>query len=153
VSAIAFIFESYWYWLIAGLVLVLAEMLLPGVYLLWIGVGALVVGVFTAVWPNAPLWLQLAVLAVAMVGSVLAGIYFQARTRKPADAQGLNAGLQSFVGVHGTAAEAFHAGHGRIKLNDSFYNAVTADSQEAIHKNDALVVQAVRNADLVVRKL
>lgn len=152
-SAIAFIFESYWYWLIAGLVLVLAEMLLPGVYLLWMGVGALVVGVFTAVWPNAPLWLQLAVLAVAMVGSVLAGIYFQARTRKPADAQGLNAGLQSFVGAQGTAADGFHAGHGRIKLNDSFYNAVTADSQEAIHKHDALVVQAVRNADLVVRKL
>lgn len=152
-SALALIFESHWYWLIAGLGLVLAEMLVSGVYLLWLGVGALVVGVFTAAWPEAPLWLQLAVLVVAMICSVVTGIFLQSRSRQPADAEGLNAGLLSFVGSHGTAAEAFHDGRGRIRLNDSFYNAVVAHNHDQpIHKNDALVVQALENGELVVCK-
>lgn len=152
-SALALIFESYWYWLIAGLALVLAEMLVSGVYLLWLGVGALVVGVFTAAWPDAPLWLQLAVLVVAMICSVITGIYLQARSRQPARAESLNAGLLSFVGSHGTAAETFHDGRGRIRLNDSFYNAVIAEaSDQSIRKHDTLIVQAVDDGALVVYK-
>ena len=150
-STLALMFESHWYWLIGGLILILAEMLVSGVYLLWIGVAALVVGMFTALWPQAPLWLQLAVLAVSMICSVLTGIFLQAKSRKPPDAEHLNTGLQSFVGMYGPAADTFHAGHGRIRLNDSFYTAVAAPS-EVIRKGDALLVQSVAGTELQVAK-
>ena len=37
--------EDHWLWLIAAALLAIAEMLIPGVFLIWIGVAALVTGV------------------------------------------------------------------------------------------------------------
>ena len=39
--------EPHWLWLIGGLLLAIAEMLVPGVFLIWIGVAALVTGAAT----------------------------------------------------------------------------------------------------------
>lgn len=67
----SFIFDSFWYWLVSGLVLIAAEVVISGVYLLWLGLGALTVGLFAAAWPDAPNWLQWLILAVAMLGGWL----------------------------------------------------------------------------------
>jgi hypothetical protein len=146
-SILALIFESHWYWLIGGLVLVLAEMFVSGVYLLWVGIGALVVGLFTAIWPQAAPWLQLAVLCVSMILSVVAGIYVQARWRTPAHGHELNTGLNALIGAHAQAADAFLNGYGRIRLNDSYYSAVAA---EPVARHASVVVTGVQNGLLVV---
>ena len=35
----SFIFDSFWCWLVSGLVLIAAEVVISGVYLLWLGLG------------------------------------------------------------------------------------------------------------------
>jgi len=42
--------ESHWVWLTLGLLLAGLEMLVPGVYLIWLAVAALITGVLTAVF-------------------------------------------------------------------------------------------------------
>ena len=65
-------FEIYWWWFIAGVMLVVAEFAVPGVFICFFGVGALLTG--TAVWlfPSLPPAAQIALFAVLGVG-VLAG--------------------------------------------------------------------------------
>ena len=47
-------FAAHWVWLTLGLVLAGLEMLLPGVYLIWLAVAAIVTGVLTLTLPKAP---------------------------------------------------------------------------------------------------
>ena len=42
-----------WIWLIGGLVICFAEMLLPGAFLLWVGLAAMATGLFLLALPNA----------------------------------------------------------------------------------------------------
>jgi len=65
--------QAGWWWCALGLVLVCSEMLLGTLYLLWLGIAALVMAVFSLLWVDMPLALQavnyavLAALALAMV--------------------------------------------------------------------------------------
>jgi membrane protein implicated in regulation of membrane protease activity len=50
--------QAGWWWCGLGLVLVCSEMLLGTLYLLWLGIAALVMAVFTLLWAEMPLALQ-----------------------------------------------------------------------------------------------
>ena len=69
----------FWHWLILGVGLVVLEALLPGVYLLWFGVAAIVTGLLTlpglltAVLPEPSWQLQVGVFAVLCFISVVVG--------------------------------------------------------------------------------
>ena len=145
----AFIFDSFWYWLVAGVVLVGAEIVVSGVYLLWLGLGALTVGLFTAVWPDAPSWLQWLVLAVAMLGWVVAGVRWQRRSRA-SQPDVLNTGLGASVGARAVVSEAFVNGRGRIRLNDSTYSAA---ADQDLELGATVVVSSVQGAELRVQRV
>jgi len=55
----------YWYWLSLGLVLILAELLIPSFTIFWFGLGALLVGVLVWLVPGLSLTWQLFIWAVA----------------------------------------------------------------------------------------
>lgn len=62
-----------WVWLVAGLVLLLAEVLTPGVFvLLFLGIGAMVTGMLALAGLMEPLWAQLASFAVLSTVSLVA---------------------------------------------------------------------------------
>lgn len=144
---LAFIFDSFWYWLVAGVVLVAAEVALSGVYLLWLGLGALTVGLFTAAWPDAPTWLQWLILAVAMLGWVVVGVRWQRRSRA-SQPDILNTGLSAYVGARAQVSERFVNGRGRIRLNDSYYSATAAQDLE---QGAAVVILAVEGGEMRVQ--
>lgn len=144
---LAFIFDSFWYWLVAGVVLVAAEVVLSGVYLLWLGLGALTVGLFTAAWPDAPTWLQWLILAVAMLGWVVVGVRWQRRSRA-SQPDILNTGLSAYVGARAQVSERFMNGRGRIRLNDSYYSATATQDLE---QGTAVVILAVEGAEMRVQ--
>ncbi|PZO77934.1 MAG: hypothetical protein DI629_13420, partial [Mesorhizobium amorphae] len=45
-----------WFWVLLGLVLLAAEILAPGVFLLWIGIAALLVGALSLQLWEAAFW-------------------------------------------------------------------------------------------------
>ena len=48
----------WWHWVVLGIVLMLLELAVPAFFLIWFGLGALIVGALLAVFPPAPFALQ-----------------------------------------------------------------------------------------------
>ena len=131
--------SSLWLWFIGGLLLIGGEIVLPGVYLLWIGLCALVVGVLVAVFPDLGLTWQLVSFALAMLGTVSLGFVIQRRGSPPITGE-LNQELHALVGQRFVAASDFQVGVGRVRVGDTTYAAVSA---EAIQAGDTVAVMAV----------
>ena len=138
-----------WLWFIGGLLLIGGEIVLPGVYLLWIGLGALVVGVLVAVFPDLGLTWQLVSFALAMLGTVSLGFVIQRRGAPPAAGE-LNQELHALVGQRFVAVSDFQVGMGRVRVGDTTYAAVSA---EAIQAGDAVAVMAVVAGRLKVARV
>ena len=117
-----------WAWLIFGLVLCAAEMIAPGVFLLWIGLSALAVGLlqFVIILPFAPSLLVFAVLAAlfSLVGRKVYG-----SMNGPAG-QVLNSRADALRGKIVVLTEPIVNGTGRAKVQDSIWQ-VTGPDQPA----------------------
>lgn len=50
---------TWWMWMVAGCLMLAAEMFAPGLFLLFFGVGAVFMGLFQLVIPGVPLWIEL----------------------------------------------------------------------------------------------
>ena len=75
------VFDSYWYWFSAALLLLLLEVVIPGAFLMWIGLGAAGVGLFLLVFPQAALAWKLVALVVSVTVAVLVGVRRQSNNR------------------------------------------------------------------------
>lgn len=110
-----------WSWWILGLVFLGLEILIPGVFLLWIGLAALVVGGLSfALW-DWPAWgwqLQFLAFAVLSLGFAMVG-------RRVSTAGGetdqpmLNRRVEGLVGRTATLEQPISDGQGRIRLDDT----------------------------------
>jgi membrane protein implicated in regulation of membrane protease activity len=124
---VASLFANPWYWIIAGTLIAGLEILVPGVFLLWIGLGALLVGLLLSAFPDLSLTLQLLVFAFGMVGSIGAGYFVQRHSRSGQDLAPLNHELDGLVGLTLFAASDFELGRGRVRVGDTTYSAVSDD--------------------------
>ncbi|TCL69705.1 NfeD family protein [Rhizobium sp. BK251] len=118
-----------WSWWVLGLVLLAAEMIAPGFFLVWIGLAALGVGMLSLLlWENA-LWVwqvQLLLFAVLSVAVTLLGrrlVYRSDRTDEPF----LNQRSASLVGRTATLQEPISEGRGRIHLDDTIWTVMGPD--------------------------
>lgn len=62
---------SWWLWTMAGCVLLALELTSPGFFILFFGVGALVVAGAVALWPALDLWAQIALFSITSLGALL----------------------------------------------------------------------------------
>jgi membrane protein implicated in regulation of membrane protease activity len=118
------------WWLAGGLALVLLELAVPGVLVLFFGVGAWGVALVVALAPGIPLWgqvaawLALSVLALGLGRRFLPGALRGRRLVGPGD---IDLSLQ-FVGERAVAASAFGGdGHaGQVEFRGSIWPATSA---------------------------
>ena len=78
-----------WNWLILAAVLLLLEVLAPGMFMLWLGLSAILVGIISA----AVIWswqAQAIAFAVFAIASVPAWRHFARKVEKPGDSPFLN---------------------------------------------------------------
>ena len=105
-----------WSWWLLGLVLLAAELLMPGVFLVWIGLAALCVGI-----------LSLLLFAVLSIGIVIPARRFLSRDSLRTDEPLLNQRGASLVGRTATLLEPIREGRGRIRLDDTFWSVMGPD--------------------------
>lgn len=116
-----------WAWVILGLVLVGAETLAPGVFLVWLGIAALLTGL--AEWLLDTGWQVSSIMfgALALV-SVMTG---RTLTRRPDEASAANPMLNrrgdALVGRTFRLDGAIAAGEGRIRVDDSVWRVTGPD--------------------------
>ena len=114
--------EPGWLWLIGGVVLLTAEVIAPGFFLVFLGAAALATGLFTVLFDlgTAP---QLALFALYAVLAVMVGKRFYSnRTADSADPL-LNDRAGRLVGRVVTVVADVDEHHGRVRVGDSEWNA------------------------------
>lgn len=62
---------EWWHWVVWGIVLLLAELVVPAFFIIWFGLGALLVALLTLALPGFSLTAQLSLWAVASVAMVI----------------------------------------------------------------------------------
>ena len=117
----------FWYWWALAAVLLVFEMLLPGVVFLFLAIGAAAAGFVLLVVSDLSLELQLVLFAVVAVASAV-GLRptlrrMQNRTTEP----NLNARGQSLVGKTFVLDQPILAGRGRVTLGDGSWSVTGPD--------------------------
>lgn len=140
--------EPHWLWLIAGLVLAVAEMVVPGVFLIWFAAAALVVGLLTAAFPlAAPV--QVVLFVVLSLVSVLASRRFLRRYPIQSADPLLNQRGAQLVGRQVVVTQAIQGGSGRVRCGDSEWLAQGPDAEAGSRmtvtgsQGSVLIVEAV----------
>jgi len=120
--------EHYGWWLLA-LVLIAAEMIAPGYFLLWIGIAAAAVGVVVWIIPAAPALAQATLFAVFAIASCLVyWKYLRPVAERRDDQPLLNRRGAQLVGQRFVVSEAIVNGRGKIRVGDGEWLASGPDS-------------------------
>lgn len=139
----------WWIWILLGLGLLAAELLTPGgFFILFFGVGALAVGVLTAVWPAAPEWVQWLSFPAISILSLLA-------FRKPLKERFLSLPgskqVDTMAGETAVAADDIAPnGTGKVELRGASWSARNL-SDRAIRGGERCRVEKVEDLLVFVR--
>jgi len=138
---------EWWVWLLVGLFLILAEVMSPGgFYIIFFGIGALVVGVLAGFDVAGPLWFQWILFSVL---SIVALWLFRERlierTRVPEGRE-----VDSLVGETAVVMEEIPAGAiGKVELRGSSWSARNISGQ-ALARRERCKVERVEGLMLWV---
>jgi len=116
-----------WNWLIAGLVVMALELIAPGVFLLWLGLAALLVGVITmfADW----IW-QVQVIAFAAFSLAAVPLWRRVanQSSENPDSVFLNRRSDALVGRTFTLDKPIMDGSGTVRVDDTVWRVSGPDS-------------------------
>ncbi|QKK10533.1 MAG: NfeD family protein [Pseudomonadota bacterium] len=140
-------------WFLIGLALVLAELAVPGVILIFFGIGAWVAALTTWLDLTTSLDSQLMVFAItSVVLLVLMRRWIKGRMYgHVTEEQDLNVDLDEFVGYRVTVTQTIEPGKGdgRVEFKGAPWNAM---ADESIAAGEQAVIEKVDGITLKVRK-
>jgi len=115
-----------WNWIIAGMMLLALELVVPGGTMLWLGVAAIITGLAAFLqWIDWPLqFLLFGVLSLVLIAGWLR--YSRGR-EKPSDRPFLNRRAERLIGQELMLEEPIRNGEGRVALGDSVWRIVGPD--------------------------
>ena len=119
--------DAYWFWLVLAVVLGVAELLLPGVFLVWVAVAAGITGLVTLA-ADPPIAAQLAVFAAASVAATLGARRWYSVNPVPSSDPLLNDRAARLLGETVELTRAIAHGHGRARVGDSEWNVRGPDA-------------------------
>lgn len=138
-------------WVLAGLVMLGGELVLPGAYLLWAGLAAVGTG-FVLYATGAGFGVAVAAFVALLAAGIGASVALRSRAAARATAADPNAHGSGLVGRTGVAL-AFEGAEGRVRVGDSDWSAVLAGADVAPAPGDRVRVAGVRGIALVVEPL
>lgn len=110
----------FWHWWVLGFALLVAEILLPSTFCLWLGLSAFITGI--AAWAVPSLHWQTEVVIFAVLSFVAVGAWFRFRPLGKTDADnGLNQGGRQYVGQVFELVEPINNGFGKVRVADSVW--------------------------------
>ena len=137
-----------WTWWIVAVLLFLLELLAPGVFFLWLGIAAVVVGISTLIVDWSWQW-QVASFAVLSLISLILSRLFLVNRPIESDRPLLNRRAEQLVEREFVLTEALVAGSGRMPVDDTIWRVTGPDLAEGTRvrvtevRDGMLVVEAV----------
>jgi hypothetical protein len=112
---------DFWHWWILALALTTAEALLPGTFLLWMGIAAFLLGLLLWAVPTLALEIQLALFAALSLVSIGGWRLWQRRHPEASDQPALNRRAEQYVGRVFVLEEPIENGFGKVRVGDSLW--------------------------------
>jgi inner membrane protein len=114
--------EPGWLWMIGGVLLLALEILVPGVFLIWIGIAAVVTGIFALLFGIGTAG-QLALFALYSVLAVMVGRrFYGVKNIDTLDPMLSDRGAR-LVGRRVLVVQAIDEDSGRVRVGDSEWSA------------------------------
>ena len=141
-----FPFLGDWVWFVAAGILLLLELLSPGVFFIWLGIAAALVGVVDNIH-DLPWQGELVLFAVLAVISVVAGRrFYNGPAMEPKDNPHLNRRQMGYVGRSFTLKQPIVDGRGKLTIEDTVWEIEGPDMAAGTR----IKVTAVNDMTLVV---
>jgi membrane protein implicated in regulation of membrane protease activity len=113
-----------WFWWIAAGILLFVELMLPGVFFIWLALAAATVGIVT--W-----FLVFAGFAIAYV--FLAAPWYSKNKHLDSDQPNLNQRIYGFVGKNYVLVEPIVNGHGKLNIDGTRWELLGPDLPAGAH--------------------
>jgi membrane protein implicated in regulation of membrane protease activity len=117
----------FWYWWALAAVLMICEMMLPGVVFMFLAIGAAAAGLALLVVSDLSLEMQLVVFAVVAVASAVGLRRILGGMQKRSDDPNLNARGDSLIGKVVVLDQPILGGRGRLKMGDGSWTVTGPD--------------------------
>ena len=117
----------FWYWWALAAVLLIFEMMLPGVVFLFLSVGAALAGMLLVLEPEMSVEMQLGIFAVVSVASAVGLRPLLRGMQKRSDDPNLNARGNSMIGKVLVLDQPILSGRGRVTLGDGSWSVTGPD--------------------------
>jgi inner membrane protein len=133
-----------WIWFVVAAVFLLLELMSPGVFMLWLGLAAIMIGVISLAvvmsWQT-----QLIAFAVLSIACIPAWRYFARKVEKPVDRPYLNRRSEGYVGRVFTLDKPIVDGVGTIRIEDTVWRVngpnLAAGSRVKVSRADGAELQ------------
>ena len=112
----------FWHWWILAALLAAVEAVAPGIFFIWFGAAAAIVGLATLILPGMGWEIQVFLFAILAAVAVFIGRRFLHRRMESPD-PALNRRGERYLGRQFTLETAIVNGRGSIKVDDSVWRA------------------------------
>ena len=144
--------SSFWYWLIAGVILMVSEFIVPGFIIVFFGLGACITGVLALLFPQIPFTWEIFIFSVLSVV-----LLFSFRRFMPGVFKGKNVpctedvDLDSIAGASAVTVSAITAEKpGKVEFRGTLWNA---KASEDIPSGVTVRIIARENLTLIVEEM
>ena len=114
-------------WATVALLLIAAEVLAPGAFMLWLGIAAAITCAIVFVLPELPLVGQMVAFALLSIASVLVYLRLFRGRAVDSDRPSLNRRAEALVGHVVPLVSPIVAGHGRVQIADALWDVEGPD--------------------------
>ncbi|MES2175824.1 MAG: NfeD family protein [Pseudomonadota bacterium] len=119
--------QDHWGWLVFAALLGMAEVMIPGVFLIWIAIAAAITGLVALALPIA-LPFQFLLFAALSIAAVYAGRRWYVDNPVASTDPLLNDRAARLIGHSVIVVEPIVGGEGRVKVGDSVWSATGPDT-------------------------
>lgn len=141
---------DYWHWFILAVILLIAEILTPTSFFVWIALSAFITGGISFVFPTLSWELLGFLFAVMSIACAYLGRRFVKFKEKPTDTPNLNCKSEQMIGKIYTVSKPVANGLGKVKVGDSEW---LAESSQDIAVGEKVIVEKVDSTTLIVQKV
>ncbi len=139
----------FWHWWILAGILMVLEVVAPGVFLLWLGIAAAITGLIAYVVPGMDWQWEALIFALLSIVIVWGWRSYQRRHPTETDLPMLNRRGEQYVGRRLSLDQPIVNGRGQVKVDDSTWRVEGAD----LPAGTAIVVTGVKGTILVVERV
>lgn len=122
----------FWHWLALGLLLLIVELLAPGMFFLWMAQAAGITGILLFLFPGLGWESQVAFFSVLSVLGIVVARQFFKRHPIESDQPLLNRRAAQYIGRVFTLAQPIVNGQGKIKVDDSTWKIRGEDCEAGV---------------------